>query len=324
MPQTTTRQLRGAAVAVLIANIGIVVTGGAVRLTDSGLGCPRVPMCTDESMVPHPETGIHGYIEFGNRLMTFVVGAAVLLLLVSAWRHRPRMPRVTTLALVVLAGIPGQALVGMVTVWTALNPWVVMLHFLLSMVLIVLSSWIVRLTREAPVAGTVWRRTVPKPARVLTVVLFVATCALVYAGTVVTASGPHAGDEDARRTGLDLALVSQLHADLAFLVIGLAVGTLLMFRATRAPRRASRTARILLGLLLAQGAIGYVQYFTNLPELLVGLHMLGAALVLSSVTTVLLSTREARHPTESTAVAGDATAEEPVSAAGPASLTPAS
>lgn len=298
LPRPTVPQLRILAIVSLIANIGIVITGGAVRLTGSGLGCPTVPMCTEESLVPHAALGIHGYIEFGNRMLTFVVAAAGVLLWIAAMRG-PRLPRLRLLATLVACFVPAQAVIGAATVLTKLNPWIVMGHFLVSIVLVVISTWAVWVTRRAPDdadpapgEGPRTHRTVPKPVETLARITFVAVCALIYAGAVVTGSGPHAGDQEAKRTGFDLAVVTQAHADLAFGVLGLTVGTLLAYRAVAAPPRAQRAALLLLIALLSQAVIGYIQYATDLPVLLVGLHMLGATLIAVASTATLLGTRD--------------------------------
>jgi heme a synthase len=282
------RTVRGLALASLVANVGIVVTGGAVRLTASGLGCPTVPSCSDESLVPTKEMGVHGIIEFGNRQLTFVLGVIAALALVAVVLQRPRRRPLVVLAALVLAVIPAQALIGMVTVLTDLNPWVVGCHFLVSMAVIA-------------AAYTFWRRTaepdgpvqisVPRSLRQLTWLTTAAAAAVLVLGTVVTGAGPHAGDKDAKRNGLDLESVSQLHVDLVFLLLGLSVAAVLALRAGSAPRAAVRAAGVLLGVELGQGLIGFVQYFTDLPVLLVGAHMLGACLVWLAALDVLHRTR---------------------------------
>lgn len=285
--------LRRLAAASLVSQVGIVVTGGAVRLTGSGLGCPTFPRCTETSLVNTPAYGVHGYIEFGNRLLTFVLAAIALATLVSALLQRPRRAAVVRLATALLLGIPAQALIGGVTVLTQLNPWVVMLHFMLSAVLVAMATALLRRVDEGddaprPVASP-WLR------RHATVVLAV-TFATIYVGTVVTGSGPHAGDAASSRTGLDVASVSQLHADLVFLLLGLSLGLLVLTRALDAPRRTRRAAEVLVGLEVAQGAIGFTQYATDLPVLLVGLHMLGAALLAAAATDAWLATRDRGLP----------------------------
>ena len=281
-------RLRPLALAALIANIALIVTGAAVRLTGSGLGCPTWPRCTDESYTTTAAMGVHGVIEFGNRLLTWVLGLIAVACLIAALRERPRRRPTSWLSVGVLAGIPAQGVIGGITVLTDLNPWVVGLHFLASMALVALSYALWRRTAEGdgPVVPLV-----PAPLRHLGWLLTAVSAAVIAIGVVVTGSGPHAGDEDAKRTGLDPAAVSQAHADLVFLLIGLTVAMWFALRAVRAPRTAVRAALALLIIELSQGLIGFVQYFTRLPVVLVGVHMLGAALVWTGTLAVLWSLR---------------------------------
>jgi cytochrome c oxidase assembly protein subunit 15 len=285
---TGSATLRRLGTAMLVANIVIVVTGGAVRLTGSGLGCPTWPRCTDESFVAHGALGVHGVIEFGNRVLTLALAAIAIATWVAAMRSTPARRSVRGLATMLVLGVPAQALLGGVTVLTDLNPWVVSGHLLLSMAMIGLSVLFLRRLTEGdrpPVP------IVPAPIGWLTRGTFVAAWLVFYAGTVVTGSGPHAGDATAPRTGLDPAAVSQLHADLVFLLVGLTIGCYLALRAIQAPRAAMAAASSLLGLEVAQGTVGLVQYATDLPIVLVGLHLVGAALVSAAVTWLLLSVR---------------------------------
>jgi cytochrome c oxidase assembly protein subunit 15 len=210
--------LRRLALASLVANVGIVITGGAVRLTGSGLGCPTWPRCTDASYVPTAEMGLHGAIEFGNRMLTGAVGLLAAACVVAALVIRPRQRAHVVLSLAVLAGIPAQAVLGGITVLTDLNPWWVGGHFLLSMVVIALAYALYVSTGPSPAGAPLAR-----PLRQLVGLVAVTSAAVLVAGTVVTGSGPHAGDADARRTGIDPAVVAQLHADLVALLVGLSV-----------------------------------------------------------------------------------------------------
>jgi cytochrome c oxidase assembly protein subunit 15 len=261
------------ALANAIANGVIVVTGGAVRLTGSGLGCPTWPRCTDESFVVTPELAGHGVIEFGNRLLTFVLAATAIATLVVVWRSTRRDLR--PLALVGFLGIPAQALLGGVTVLTGLNPWTVAAHFLVSMVLVAVTTTLWLRSREPGVGSPLVRR----PFQLLVTGIAAVTAVVLVIGTVVTGSGPHSGDPAAGRTGLDPELMSQLHADVVFLLLGLTVALLVALHATDTPDRLRRAARDLLVVQLAQGIVGYVQYFTDLPIVLVLVHMLGAVLI---------------------------------------------
>ncbi|MFY9913703.1 MAG: COX15/CtaA family protein [Nocardioidaceae bacterium] len=283
------RLLRRLAVASLVSNIVIVVTGGAVRLTASGLGCPTWPRCTDTSFVVHDAMGAHGFIEFGNRMLTFVLAAVAIATWVAAMRYRPRRRSLRRLATVLVLGVPAQAVLGGFTVLTDLNPYVVSLHLLLSLGMIAAAVVLVRRVDEDDRPS---QPTMPVPAVRLAQATYAAVWVVLYVGTVVTGSGPHAGDTDAPRNGLLPAAISQVHADLVFLLVGLTVGTLVAFLVTRAPDRAVRAVTWLLGIELAQGLIGFVQYFTDLPIVLVGAHVLGAALVTAAATWMLLGTRE--------------------------------
>lgn len=270
--------------ATLVSNSVLVVTGGAVRLTGSGLGCPTWPRCHDESFTPHGAYSVHSAIEFGNRMLTFVLVAVAIATLVSAWQTGRRDLR--RMAVLLALGIPAQAVIGGITVLTDLNPWIVSFHLLCSMAIIGLSVLFLRRIDHpaptpvsGPVVGLAWAT-------------FASAWLVLYVGTVVTGSGPHAGDAKAPRNGLDPLQLSQLHADVVFLFVGLTLGLLFALLATGAAREATVAVGVLLAIEVAQGAIGFVQYFTDLPIVLVGFHMLGAALVSASVTWVLVRVRE--------------------------------
>ena len=284
------RRLRAVAIASLAANVGIVLTGGAVRLTGSGLGCPTWPRCTERSYVAHGELGLHGVIEFGNRLLTVVVAVVAVVTLVVVWRARPVDRLARRLALVLAVGVPAQAVLGGITVLTDLNPWVVAGHLLFSLALVAVSVALLhhfRTRRDDAVTAAVAR-----PLRSLVLGTYAAAWVVVGLGTVVTGSGPHAGDVDAPRTGLDPESVSQLHADFVFLLVGLTVGTLLAVRAAGASYAIRRAALVLLVVELAQGAVGLVQYATDLPIALVELHLLGACATVAAATWLLLRARQ--------------------------------
>jgi heme a synthase len=283
----TPQGLRRVAYASIVANVLIVITGGAVRLTGSGLGCPTWPGCTEDSYVPTAAMGVHGVIEFGNRLITLAVALVAVLGVVAAWRQRPRRPRVTRLAVAVFLGIPAQGVVGGITVLTGLNPWIVGGHFLVSMAVIAAAYAFWRATGESDEPS---RPAVPAPLRTLALLVAATSAAVLVAGTVVTGSGPHAGDEDARRTGLDPATVSQVHADLVILLLGLVVATWFAMRAVGATLAAVRAAW-LIGIVLAQGVVGAVQYAFGLPAVVVGLHMAGACAVWLATLALLFATR---------------------------------
>jgi cytochrome c oxidase assembly protein subunit 15 len=273
------------ALANVVANGAIVVTGGAVRLTGSGLGCPTWPRCTGGSLVPTPELAAHGVIEFSNRMLTFVLTVVVVATVVAVFRSPRRDLRV--FAVLSFLGIPAQALLGGMTVLTGLNPWLVAAHFLLSMVLVAVATVLWLRSREPGVGSPLLSR----PFLLLTRLVAVVTAGVLVLGTVVTGSGPHSGDPKAGRTGLDPQEVSQAHADLVFLLIGLTAALLLALYATDTADRVRRAARALLVVELAQGLIGFVQYFTNLPIALVLVHMLGAVLITAFTARLLWSVR---------------------------------
>jgi cytochrome c oxidase assembly protein subunit 15 len=279
------RWVRPLAWATLVTNIVIVVTGGAVRLTGSGLGCPTWPRCTEESFRPHGALDHHQIIEFGNRTLFGVVAIVALAMFVAAWRSRRR--DLMVMALVIALAVPAQAVLGGITVLTDLNPWVVSLHLLLSLAIIAVAVRLV-LSVDRPLPPA--RR---GPEILLAWAVAVAAVAVLYVGTVVTGSGPHAGDADVPRNGVDPVQISQVHADLVFLFVGLTVGLVFTLLAVGAPATTRRAVVVLLCVELAQGAIGFVQYFTDLPIVLVGFHVLGAALVTACVTWAVL---RVRHP----------------------------
>ncbi|MGR6964926.1 COX15/CtaA family protein [Geodermatophilus sp. URMC 61] len=279
------------ALANVVANGAIIVTGGVVRLTGSGLGCPTWPRCTEESFVTTPELAGHGVIEFGNRLLTFVLTAVAVALLVAVFRSPRRDLR--PLAVLAFLGIPAQAAIGGVTVLTGLNPWTVAVHFLVSVVLTALATVLWLRSREPGVGQPLVRR----PLALLVGGIAAVTAAVLVLGTIVTGSGPHSGDVDENdvptgdRMGFDIELVSQLHADVVFLLVGLTIALLVALYATDAPGRVRRAARDVLVIQLLQGVVGFVQYFTHLPVVLVLLHMLGAVLVTAWTARLVWSVR---------------------------------
>ena len=261
--------------------IAIVVTGGAVRLTGSGLGCPTWPECTPGSYTPVPhqaEGQLHAWIEFGNRLLTFVLLLCALIAVVIAIRvskNAVMKNRVRFLAALQVLGIFGQGVLGGITVLTDLNPIPVAGHFLLSMFLI---SGAISLRYE--IVGIIKQKADGIVATLMPVLIWL-TLLVLIAGTVVTGSGPHAGDENAKRFGFDTRVVSWIHADL---VIALIVLTLVLWLITRVSQNKviHRYLSIFLSISLSQGLVGYIQYFTGLPELIVAAHLLGATLVWAS------------------------------------------
>ncbi|QEU83139.1 heme A synthase [Streptomyces subrutilus] len=284
------RTVRRAAFAALLMSVAIVVTGGAVRLTGSGLGCDTWPKCTDDSLIATPAQGFHGAIEFGNRMLTYVLCAAVGWAIIAARSAKPWRRSLTRLGWLQFALVMGNAVLGGITVMTGLNPYSVAGHFLLATSLITVTTVTWQRTAEGDTAP---RPRVPAPVRKLSWALIATTLVLIAAGTVVTGSGPHAGDSsDIHRMPFDWATTAHVHAVAAWVVCALALAMWLVLRVVDAPADTRARARDLLVVLLAQGAIGYVQFFTDLPEVLVGVHMLGSCLVWISVLRVALSLRE--------------------------------
>jgi len=294
-PAVAGRRRRERAVfgAALLGQMVIVVTGGLVRVTESGLGCPTWPRCYEGSYVPvggQPQS-FHKLIEFGNRTLTFVLVLLVLAAVVTAWRRVPRRPPLVALAAVGLLGVVAQAVIGGLSVLSDLNPYVVALHFLASMPLV--AAALATYERAADDGDGPPVPLVRSEVRTVAYVLVGLAAVVLVVGTVVTGSGPHSGDADRpARTGLDPERVAWLHADLVVLFVGLVVALLLALHLTRAPDRASRRAWVLMAVTLAQGLLGYVQFFTGVPWVLAGLHVAGAVLVWVAVLRVTYALRE--------------------------------
>lgn len=278
---TSPLALRRLAVASVVANVLIVVTGGAVRLTNSGLGCPTWPTCSGSALVPTRRLGIHQAIEFSNRTLTFVLAGVLLATFVTAWRQR----RELWLAAIALASIPAQAVLGGIVVLTDLNPWLVAAHLLLSMAIIgvtVLFWW--RATDHRAVL-------IPRAGVILARATASVAAAVLVIGATVSGSGPHAGDVQhggVHRIHISTAGLAQLHADAVMVLIGVSIGMLALAYALHAPSVVRTAVQVLLGVELAQGIIGYTQFFLHVPPLLVALHMLGACLVWIAALRVLL------------------------------------
>ncbi|WP_167156353.1 MULTISPECIES: COX15/CtaA family protein [Streptomyces] len=298
----TQRTVERAALIAVVMAVVIVVTGGAVRLTGSGLGCPTWPRCTDQSLTPTDAMGFHGVIEFGNRMLTYVLCAAVGWAIIAARAAKPMRRSVTRLGWAQFWIVMGNAVLGGIVVLVGLNPYTVAAHFLLSTALLAVAVLTWQRAREGDGAP---RPLVGKAVVQLTWLLVAAAGALIAVGTVVTGAGRHAGDtSEVYRIPLDWTMITQLHADLAWVVVALAVALWFVLKAVDAPAGPRARARDLFLVLMGQGVIGYVQYFTKTPEVLVGLHMFGSCLVWIAVLRVLLALRE--RP--------DATAEVPAPA----------
>lgn len=276
-------------VANLVAQIGIVVTGGAVRLTGSGLGCSTWPQCEPGQFTAafHPETTYHQFVEFGNRTLTGVLGVIAVAVALIVWFDRDRSRSYRWLGFAPLAGVVLQALIGGVVVLLHLHPAWVSLHFMVSMALVAASTLLVHRSREGdgpriPVVGPWSRRLAPVLGALLVLVLAL--------GVVTTGAGPHSGDEEVGyRIAVDPYLMARVHAASVWLFTGLLVVLLWLNR--RGPRLLRRRGWVMVGLVALQGVIGYVQVSTDLPILLVMLHMLGAALLAAGTTRYLLTFR---------------------------------
>ncbi|MFE0327152.1 COX15/CtaA family protein [Streptomyces sp. NPDC003753] len=284
------RTVQRAALAALLMSVVIVVTGGAVRLTGSGLGCPTWPECTDGSLTTTRAMGWHGAIEFGNRMLTYVLCAAVGWAIIAARSEKPRRRSLTRLGWAQFWIVMSNAVLGGIVVLVGLNPYTVAAHFLLSTALITVATVMWQRTREGDAEP---RPLVGKAVQQLVWFLVVASVLLIAVGTVVTGAGPHAGDSrEVERIPIDWETVAKLHAVLAWIVVTLTFALWFVLKAVDAPSGPLHRTRELFLILLGQGVIGYVQYFTHLPELLVGLHMFGSCLVWIGVLRVLLSLRE--------------------------------
>ncbi|MQS14449.1 heme A synthase [Streptomyces kaniharaensis] len=271
--------VRRAAFAALVMSVVIVVTGGAVRLTASGLGCTTWPRCTGDSLTPTPEMGFHGIVEFTNRMLTYVLSAAVGWAILAARCHRPWRRGLTKLGWAQFWLVMSNAVLGGITVLTGLNPYTVALHMIAAMALV----WVALLMWERSKEGDgPSKLAVARPIHQLSYVLVTVIGLLVAAGTLVTGAGHHPGtpkdNKIVPRIPIDYDRLAQFHADFAMVSVGMAIAAIFVFAAVKAPQPARARAKELLAILLLQGVLGFVQYFTDAPELMVGLHMLLAAL----------------------------------------------
>ncbi|TYL50835.1 COX15/CtaA family protein [Agromyces mariniharenae] len=261
----------------------IIGTGGAVRLTGSGLGCPTWPTCTADSLVPTEELSYHSLIEFGNRMMTGVVGIVALVLFVLVWRIRRERRDLFTLAFIVGAGVVAQAIVGGITVWTGLNPFIVGFHYVSSLLLVcVCAAFIVRMDaiagpRELAVPGWYAGLTHATTAVLALTIVF---------GILTTGAGPHSGDAAAGRNGFEAELLEHVHAWPGYALLALTVA--LVVGAWRLRLPTLRWTIVLLAAELVQIAIGLYQARNGLPPLAVGVHMVLAALTAAAMTVVVL------------------------------------
>lgn len=313
IPESYTSWVRVTAWGMLIANMGIVATGGIVRLTGSGLGCDNWPMCTEENWTTTPEMGIHGAVEFGNRLLTFVL----MVFTIAAFMAIIRLvlPRITfsefmslffsrgrfilglrasehryadlfNLSLLLLWGIPIQAVVGGISVWLKLNPWMITAHYVLSAIMIALAAiYLNRIYRYFATAtahseGLV-ESTEPQGASTLYTLGWVGTFIasfIIFVGTVVTGTGPHAGDPMTYRHTFNPVEITRLHSLAAWTYCAGIIILFILARKNSWPQAITRALTFNIVMLLFQAAVGYYQYFNGLPILVVELHLIGSAL----------------------------------------------
>ena len=286
LPTAVDRRVIALAWATLVVQIGIVGTGGLVRLTGSGLGCPTWPRCTAESFVATPEMGIHGVIEFGNRLLTFVLVVVAILMFLSVVRMRRERGDLFWLSLAIGLYVPLQAVIGGITVLTNLNPYVVGLHYFASVVLVALSAALVVRVYATPGPRAL---AVPRWYALTTHVTSAFVVVTVVVGILVTGSGPHAGDGGAARNGLDAELMQHVHSWPAYITFAL---TLVLFAgAWRTPPalRLRLWVGLLLAVELAQIVVGLWQARTGLPILLVNIHMVLAVMLVAATTAVVMN-----------------------------------
>ena len=257
----------------LVALAFIIVTGAAVRLTGSGLGCTDWPTCEEGRLAPVDATDFHAMVEFANRTITGLVSVAVILAVLGSLLRRPRRRDLTWWSLGLVAGVIGQIVLGGLTVLFELAPPVVMGHFVLSMVLL----WNAVVLHHRAARQDVPSQPVVGPTLIGLGRLLLGVAALVvFTGTVVTAAGPHAGDASARRLDVAVADVARIHGGSVIALLALALCTLWVAHRDRAPDAVHGALRALLAVLVAQAAIGYTQYLTGVPAAIVAAHILGA------------------------------------------------
>jgi len=257
----------------LVFQTGIVLTGAAVRITGSGLGCPTWPECTYGSYVPvagQAEGAFHAWIEFGNRLLTFLLLFAAVAVVIYAIKKARR--DLLWRALLQVLGIFGQGIIGGITVLTDLNPLAVASHFILSIFLIAGAVSIVARGRSPLISI----RPTETKVKILAHVQVLLTFIVIVIGTLVTGSGPHAGDLDAPRLKLDERAITWLHADAVIALFGVSLALLVL---SEISPETKRRVKIFFAITLAQGLVGYAQYVLGLPEILVIVHVLGSTLV---------------------------------------------
>lgn len=296
LPHSVDARVRFFAVTSLVIQILIVATGGAVRLTGSGLGCPTWPLCTDASLIATPEMGVHGVIEFGNRLLSIIVGFVAILMVLMVLRIRRERRDLMSLSLMILGGTVLQGLIGGLSVRVQLDPSIVGVHYAISAILVAISAALVY---------RVWTGlrgpalSVPKPVAILTHVTSLFVALTIIAGILTTGAGPHAGDDGTARNGLDAGILQHVHSWPGYALIA-ATLALVIVLARGGHRRIMDFAIILLVLEVVQALIGIIQSRSGLPILLVGSHMVIACTIAAAMTAVVLSLRPSVSQVERT------------------------
>jgi cytochrome c oxidase assembly protein subunit 15 len=255
-----------------------VVTGAAVRLSDSGLGCPDWPTCSQHHLTP--TLRLHPLVEFGNRLVVFVLVVACVVTVVAAFLRHPARSDLRWLSGGLIVGVIGEAVLGAFVVYTKLNPYVVMIHFMVGMALLAVAVILTLLADQRPGRGTV---AVGRGALWLTRSLVGLTVLVLAAGAATTGTGPHAGGKGAKRIPLGLEDMTRIHAEIVITAAVLLLVLLWVLWRTDAAARIQNAGRTLLVVMVAQGLVGYTQFFTHLPPVLVGIHVLGASAVWATV-----------------------------------------
>jgi len=285
------RRLAQVALGLTVLNI---VSGAAVRLSDSGLGCPDWPTCSLHHLTP--PLSLHPAIEFSNRMVVVALCLVAAAVLLAALVRAPRRRDLTWLSAGLIGGILAEAVIGGLVVYSKLNPYVVMVHFMVGITLLTVAVELVLRAGRAPGPGVLM--VTPSVRRLASSMLAVLVLAIA-AGTATTGAGPHAGGKGAKRIPVPLADMARTHAEIVLVLGALTLAMLYLLEHTRAPARVADRGRILLAVMVAQGVIGYTQYFTHLPPLLVGVHVFGVTILWSAM--LWFAAGLWHHPAEVTA-----------------------
>jgi heme a synthase len=283
------RTVRALALASVVCYALLVLTGGAVRLTGSGLGCADWPECFQGHLVA--PASFHPLVEFTNRVVTVAVSVVTVAAFLSAVALRPRRRDLIGLGAALLGGLIAQIILGGIVVLTKLNPYLVALHFVLTLVVLGFALVMFHLARAQPTR----RELLVRPEVVWLARLLVGTlCVLILAGTMVTGAGPHAGGKGAKRIPIAFRDIAELHSTIALFLIGCTLASLFALHVARAPQRTQRVARTMLEVLFVQGALGYTQYFLHDNAVVIEFHLAGATAIWIAAITFYLSLH--RHP----------------------------